>query len=58
MEASFFGLTPWVIAQRVTLPLAAFFRFHSAVVAVDLWKGVYRKRGHGSGPEQQRRETA
>ena len=32
---------PWVIIQRVTLPLAVFFRFHSAVVSIELWKEVY-----------------
>ena len=32
---------PWVLIQRVTLPLAVFFRFHSAVVSIELWKDVY-----------------
>jgi hypothetical protein len=34
---------PWVLIQRVTLPLAVFFRFHSAVVSIELWKEVYSK---------------
>ena len=34
---------PWVLIQRVTLPLAVFFRFHSAVVNIELWKEVYAR---------------
>ncbi len=36
----------WVIIQRVTLPLAVFFRFHSAVVSIEQWKEVYVKHNH------------
>lgn len=43
VEAEFYGFMPWVIIQRVTLPLAVFFRFHSAVVNIELWKEVYGK---------------
>ena len=37
----FYGYMPWVLIQRITLPLAVFFRFHSAVVSIELWKEVY-----------------
>ena len=43
VESNFYGLMPWIIIQRVTLPLAVFFRFHSAVISIELWKGVYKK---------------
>ena len=37
----FYGFMPWVLIQRVTLPLAVFYRFHSAVVSIELCKEVY-----------------
>jgi len=40
-EADFYGFMPWVIIRRVTLPLVVFFRFHSSVVSIELWKRVY-----------------
>ena len=43
IEAEFYGFFSWVIIQRVTLPMAIFFRFHSSVVSISLWKEVYRK---------------
>ena len=43
VEAEFYGFFSWVIIQRVTLPMAIFFRFHSSVVSISLWKEVYRK---------------
>jgi len=41
VEAAFYGFMPWVIIRRVTLPLAVFFRFHSSVVSIELWKEIY-----------------
>eukprot|EP00095_Tigriopus_kingsejongensis_P008824 maker-scaffold280_size224562-snap-gene-0.12 protein:Tk08824 transcript:maker-scaffold280_size224562-snap-gene-0.12-mRNA-1 annotation:"conserved hypothetical protein" len=41
VEAEFYGFMPWVIIQRVTLPLMVFFRFHSAVVNMEMWKDIY-----------------
>ena len=41
IQSNFYGLMSWVIIQRVTLPLAVFFRFHSCVISIELWKGVY-----------------
>ena len=31
----------WILIQRITLPIAIFFRFHSAQVSIDLWHEVY-----------------
>jgi len=44
VEADFFGFMPWLIIQRVTLPLAVFFHFHSAVVFVELFKEIYDEK--------------
>merc|ERR1719350_1434384 len=41
LEAQFYGFMPWVIIRRVTLPLVVFFRFHSAVVSIEMWKRRY-----------------
>lgn len=41
IQSNFYGVMPWIIIQRVTLPLAVFFRFHSAVISIELWKQVY-----------------
>merc|ERR1712223_565558 len=40
-EANFYGFMPWVIIRRVTLPLVVFYRFHSAVVSIEIWKRLY-----------------
>jgi len=44
VEEEFYGFMSWVLIRRVTLPLAVFFRFHSAVVSIELWKEVYASR--------------
>ena len=44
VEADFYGFMPWIIIQRVTLPLTVFFYFHSAVVFVELFKEVFDDR--------------
>jgi hypothetical protein len=41
VEAQFFGFMPWIVIQRVTLPLSVFFHFHAAVVCSQLFKEVY-----------------
>jgi len=41
LEANFYGFMPWVIIRRVTLPLVVFYRFHSAVVSIEIWKRLY-----------------
>ena len=38
----FYGKMPWILIQRITLPLCVFFRFHSTVVLSELWKNSYR----------------
>ena len=43
IQSDFYGLMPWIIIQRTTLPLAVFFRFHSSVISIELWKGVYAR---------------
>jgi len=53
-QLQFFGFFPWVIIQRITLPLCVFFRFHSTVVFAELWKNVYKKRESTSGEYQER----
>jgi len=42
VESAFYGPITWVGLQRLTLPLAIFFRFHSTVVLIDCWKNSYR----------------
>jgi hypothetical protein len=44
VEADFYGFMPWIIIQRVTLPLAVFFHFHSAVVFIELFKEVFTEK--------------
>jgi hypothetical protein len=39
LKVSYFTFT----FQRVTLPLAVFFRFHSAVVFIELFKEVFEE---------------
>ncbi|XP_040580037.1 proton channel OtopLc isoform X2 [Lepeophtheirus salmonis] len=41
-QSKFYGFLPWVVIQRITLPLCVFFRFHSSVVLTELWKNCYR----------------
>ena len=39
---SFFGKLTWILAKSVLLPVSIFFRFHSAILSIELWKGVYK----------------
>jgi len=41
-EREFYGITAWVPIQRITLPVCIFFRFHSLVMLVDIWKNSYK----------------
>ena len=50
VEAAFYGIMPWIIIQRVTLPLAIFFHFHSAVCCIELFKEVFTQ--HEAGDSQ------
>lgn len=38
---SFFLQEAWTLLSHMTLPLALFYRFHSSVCLVDIWKGGY-----------------
>ena len=42
LEEHYYTLNPWIIVQRITLPVIIFFRFHSLVLLVELWKNSYR----------------
>lgn len=40
----YFGLIAWVVLVDVSLPLAIFFRFHSAVCLTEIWIKIYEQR--------------
>jgi uncharacterized integral membrane protein len=44
IQKQFFGFYAWSIIQRVTLPLCIFFRFHSTVILVEVWKNSYKTK--------------
>ncbi|KAB7507329.1 Otopetrin-3 [Armadillidium nasatum] len=37
----FYGKETWTLLSHMTLPLALFYRFHSSVCLVDIWKAGY-----------------
>lgn len=41
-QVEFFGKGPWTIIVHSTVPLCIFFRFHSSVCLVEIWKNDYR----------------
>ena len=41
LEVELVGFMPWLMILRLTMPLVVFFRFHSSVVLVELWKEGY-----------------
>ena len=43
-QLNFYGSLHWAVMLRVTLPLAIFHRFHSAVVLAEVWKSSYKAR--------------
>ncbi|XP_034942776.1 proton channel OtopLc-like [Chelonus insularis] len=43
----FFGVWAWTIITHVSMPLAIFFRFHSAICLFEVWKSCYKYRPHG-----------
>lgn len=43
-----FGFMPWSIITHVTVPLAIFYRYHSTVCLVDIWKDAYKPKGHST----------
>ncbi|XP_046748547.1 proton channel OtopLc-like isoform X2 [Diprion similis] len=44
----FFGVWAWTIITHVSMPLAIFFRFHSAICLFEVWKSCYKYRPPGS----------
>ncbi|XP_068245679.1 uncharacterized protein DDB_G0284459-like [Palaemon carinicauda] len=43
-QFGFYGLLAWGIISRITLPLLILYRFHSAVILVEIWKNTYRTK--------------
>eukprot|EP00095_Tigriopus_kingsejongensis_P005021 maker-scaffold139_size317827-snap-gene-2.23 protein:Tk05021 transcript:maker-scaffold139_size317827-snap-gene-2.23-mRNA-1 annotation:"hypothetical protein DAPPUDRAFT_301543" len=44
VQLQFYGLLAWGIISRISLPLLIFYRFHSCVVLVEIWKNTYRTK--------------
>jgi hypothetical protein len=44
VQLKFFGFYAWAMIQRVCLPLCIFFRFHSSVILVEIWKNSYKTK--------------
>jgi hypothetical protein len=44
IQLEFFGLLAWGVISRISLPLMIFYRFHSCVVLVEIWKNTYRTK--------------
>ena len=42
IQKIFFGDQAWIIITRILLPLAIFYRFHSSVMSIELWKAAYQ----------------
>jgi hypothetical protein len=38
---NFYGSVLWTMLSHMTLPLTMFYRFHSSVCLVDIWKSAY-----------------
>ncbi|XP_046395456.1 proton channel OtopLc-like [Ischnura elegans] len=41
----FYGSVLWTMLSHMTLPLTMFYRFHSSVCLVDIWKSAYEPGG-------------
>ncbi|KAG8222680.1 hypothetical protein J437_LFUL015877 [Ladona fulva] len=44
----FYGRVLWTTLSHMTLPLTMFYRFHSSVCLVDIWKSAYEPGGSSS----------
>ena len=44
IQLNFYGLLAWGVISRISLPLMIFYRFHSCVVLVEIWKNTYRTK--------------
>lgn len=40
----FYGRVLWTILKHMTVPLTMFYRFHSSVCLVDIWKSAYQPK--------------
>ena len=47
IQLEFYGLLAWGVISRISLPLMIFYRFHSCVVLVEIWKNTYRTKEGG-----------
>ena len=45
-KIDFYGPEAWTILSHMTLPICIFYRFHSAVALVDIWKSAYKAPEH------------
>nr|XP_027217321.1 proton channel OtopLc-like [Penaeus vannamei] len=43
-QFSFYGTLAWGIISRISVPLLILYRFHSAVILVEIWKNTYRTK--------------
>nr|XP_034171145.1 proton channel OtopLc-like [Osmia lignaria] len=44
----FFGVWAWTIITHVSMPLAIFYRFHSAICLFEIWKTCYKCRSNST----------
>ncbi|XP_076760671.1 proton channel OtopLc isoform X1 [Xylocopa sonorina] len=44
----FFGVWAWTIITHVSMPLAIFYRFHSAICLFEIWKTCYKSRSNSA----------
>ncbi|PSN55343.1 hypothetical protein C0J52_01831 [Blattella germanica] len=42
LQLRFFGVLAWGVISRIGLPLLVFYRFHSCVLLLEVWKRSYR----------------
>jgi hypothetical protein len=46
VAVAFYGQLPWTLVTHASMPLAIFYRFHSTVCLVDIWKDAYKIKEH------------
>ncbi|KAJ8871228.1 hypothetical protein PR048_027534 [Dryococelus australis] len=44
VEVEFYGVWAWTVITNVSMPLAIFYRFHSAVCLCEIWKCTYKMK--------------
>ncbi|KAG8222033.1 hypothetical protein J437_LFUL003953 [Ladona fulva] len=45
VQLHFYGLLVWGVVSRISLPLLVFYRFHSVVLLLEVWKRSYGSSG-------------